>query len=138
MPHPVKTGTFWNLKRTSCSSSPSRLSMVLSVRMPSTSASRSIVLSAALRQSSEPRSAPWRFLCCRMITDASRGCGPDDHLGDHSAAVLRLRRLLPRLLPVDMARRLGSPTWLADVAKIFPVSHLAAALVAADNPHTTD
>ena len=37
-----------------------------------------------------------------------------------------------------MARRLGSPTWLADVAKIFPVSHLAAALVAADNPHTTD
>ena len=31
----------------------------------------------------------------------------------------------------------GLPTWLADVAKIFPVSHLASALLVAYNPHTT-
>ncbi len=31
----------------------------------------------------------------------------------------------------------GLPTWLDDVAKIFPVSHLASALLVVYNPHTT-
>ncbi len=31
----------------------------------------------------------------------------------------------------------GLPTWLNDIARIFPVSHLAAALLVAYNPHTT-
>jgi ABC-2 type transport system permease protein len=31
----------------------------------------------------------------------------------------------------------GLPPWLNDIAKIFPVSHLAAALLVAYNPHTT-
>ncbi len=31
----------------------------------------------------------------------------------------------------------GLPTWLSDIAKIFPVSHLAAALLVAYNPTTT-
>ena len=29
------------------------------------------------------------------------------------------------------------PSWLADIGKVFPVEHLAAALLAAYNPHTT-
>jgi ABC-2 type transport system permease protein len=31
----------------------------------------------------------------------------------------------------------GLPAWLNDIAKIFPVSHLASALLVAYNPHTT-
>jgi ABC-2 type transport system permease protein len=29
------------------------------------------------------------------------------------------------------------PRWLADAGEIFPVRHLANALLVADNPHTT-
>ena len=55
------------------------------------------------------------------------GRRPAGHPGDHAAPVLHLRRVHRRLYPARLARRSGH---------VFPVSHLAAALLTAYNPHT--
>ena len=49
------------------------------------------------------------------------------HPGGHAAAVLHLGRVRPDLDPAPLAH---------DVAAVFPVRHLAAALLTAYNPHT--
>ena len=48
------------------------------------------------------------------------------------AVVLPLYFISGVFVPVS-----GLPQWLNDIAQIFPVSHLAAALLVAYNPHTT-
>ena len=70
--------------------------------------------------------------CCLGFAAATliqqRRRGPARHLGHRPAAVLHLRHLHPHLRAARLAGRIGY---------VFPVHPLAAALLAAYNPHTT-
>ena len=63
-----------------------------------------------------------------QLGDPQRGC----HAAHHPAITLPLYFISGVFVPVAIL-----PHWLADVANVFPVRHLANALLTAYNPHTT-